>query len=81
MIDFFDDYHRRQIVIDNRACLLDILDTAGQEEYTALRSQWIRTGQGFLVIYDITSRSTFEQVEVFRKDILRVCSKLNVSVG
>src|SRR4051812_11760777 len=63
--------YRRQVVIDERACVLEILDTAGQEEYTALRSQWIRSGEGFLVIYDITSRSSFEQAERFRQAILR----------
>ena len=28
-----------QVVIDGETCLLDILDTAGQEEYSAMRDQ------------------------------------------
>lgn len=48
------------------------LDTAGQEEYTALRDQWIREGQGFLLVYSVTSRSSFEQVGRFRARIGRV---------
>lgn len=28
-----EDSHRKQVVIDSETCLLDILDTAGQEEY------------------------------------------------
>lgn len=28
--------------MDDQPCLLEVLDTAGQEEYTALRDQWIR---------------------------------------
>ena len=31
-----------QVVIDGETCLLDILDTAGQEEYSAMRDQ-VRT--------------------------------------
>jgi len=38
----------------------------------SLRDQWIRDGEGFLLVYSITSRSTFERVEKFRNQILRV---------
>ena len=31
--------HRKQVQIDNKPALLDILDTAGQEEYAALQDQ------------------------------------------
>lgn len=30
---FSEDSYRKQVVIDGETCLLDILDTAGQEEY------------------------------------------------
>ncbi|KAJ9473835.1 putative 60S ribosomal protein L19-A (putative) [Pseudozyma hubeiensis] len=36
-----DDSYRKQTVIDDQPCVLEVLDTAGQEEYTALRYQWI----------------------------------------
>jgi len=64
--------YRRQVVIDDHACVLDVLDTAGQEEYSALRSQWIRSGEGFLILYSITDRSSFEEVEAYRTQILQV---------
>ena len=31
-------------VIDDEVALLDVLDTAGQEEYSAMREQYMRTG-------------------------------------
>ena len=40
-----EDSYRKQVVIDNETCLLDILDTAGQEEYSAMRDQYMRTGK------------------------------------
>ncbi|KAI9320650.1 small GTPase superfamily [Dichotomocladium elegans] len=67
-----EDSYRKQVVIDDQPCVLEVLDTAGQEEYTALRDQWIRDGEGFLLVYSITSRSTFERVERFRDQIFRV---------
>ena len=42
-----EDSYRKQVTIDDETCLLDILDTAGQEEYSAMRDQYMRTGQGF----------------------------------
>ena len=48
--------HREQVTIDEETCLLDILDTAGQEEYSAMRDQYMRTGQGFILVFAITSR-------------------------
>ncbi|RGB34856.1 Ras2-like protein [Rhizophagus diaphanus] len=67
-----EDSYRKEVVIDDEPCVLEVLDTAGQEEYTALRDQWIRDGEGFLLVYSISSRSTFERVERFRDQISRV---------
>ncbi len=41
--------------------MLDILDTAGQEEYSSLRDVYMRQGQGFLIVYDITDRVSFDE--------------------
>ncbi|KAH3765386.1 Ras GTPase [Pelomyxa schiedti] len=67
-----EDSYRKQVVIDDHTSLLDILDTAGQEEYSAMRDQYMRTGQGFLVVYSITSRSSFEEIVSMREQVLRV---------
>jgi GTPase KRas protein len=92
------DSYRKQVVIDDESCLLEILDTAGQEEFTALRDQWIRDcgmgifpftfpvlfvslrdllifflfTEGFVIIYSITSRSSFEQISTFKEQVFRV---------
>lgn len=52
--------------------MLEVLDTAGQEEYTALRDQWIRDGEGFVLVYSISSRSSFTRIKVFHHQIQRV---------
>jgi len=51
---------------------LDILDTAGQNEYSVMRDQYIRTGQGFLLVYAVTSRDSFNSIKSFREEILQV---------
>lgn len=69
------DSYRKQCVIDEEVALLDVLDTAGQEEYSAMREQYMRTGEGFLLVYSITSRQSFEEIMTFQQQILRVKDK------
>lgn len=66
------DSYRKQCVIDDEVALLDVLDTAGQEEYSAMREQYMRTGEGFLLVYSINSRQSFEEIATFQQQILRV---------
>jgi len=48
------------------------MDTAGQEEYNTLRDQYILSGEGFLLVYSITAKSSWFEVTALRKQILRV---------
>ena len=59
--------------------MLEVLDTAGQEEYTALRDQWIRDGEGFVLVYSVSSRSSFLRIQKFHNQIQRV--KESASAG
>lgn len=43
--------------------------------YSAMREQYMRTGEGFLLVYSITSRSSFEEISTFHQQILRVKDK------
>ncbi|KAF8213439.1 ras protein [Mycena galopus ATCC 62051] len=66
-----EDAYRKQFVVDSRMCFVEVIDTAGQEEYATLRDQWVREGQGFILVYSIASRSTFDRLEVFRQSVRR----------
>lgn len=93
------DSYRKQTLIDNEVALLDVLDTAGQEEYrfveirhlrnlewradsvdelfcfdyrSAMREQYMRSGEGFLLVYSITDMRSFQEMEKFHEQILRV---------
>ncbi|KZT06779.1 ras protein [Laetiporus sulphureus 93-53] len=67
-----EDAYRKQLVVDRRMCFVEVIDTAGQEEYATLRDQWVREGQGFILVYSIASRATFERLDVFRQAMLKV---------
>ena len=48
------------------------MDTAGQEEFSAMREQYMRSGEGFLLVFSVTDRSGFDELLRFHKQILRV---------
>ncbi|KFY93574.1 hypothetical protein V500_03660 [Pseudogymnoascus sp. VKM F-4518 (FW-2643)] len=48
------------------------LDTAGTEQFTAMRELYMKTGQGFLLVFSITSRSSLEELSELREQIIRI---------
>ncbi|KAB7507217.1 UNVERIFIED_CONTAM: hypothetical protein RMT77_013406 [Armadillidium vulgare] len=67
-----EDSYRKQVDVDGQQCMLEILDTAGTEQFTAMRDLYMKNGQGFVLVYSITSQSTFNDLQDLREQILRV---------
>jgi len=67
-----EDSYRKQLTVDKKPCVLDILDTAGQEMYNAYRDSYYKNAQGFLLVYSITSVNTFREMNGFVDAIHRV---------
>jgi len=67
-----EDSYRTQVTVDNTPVVLDLLDTAGQEELSAMRDSYMRAGRGFLIVYSITSRNSWEEALILRAKILEV---------
>ena len=53
----------------------DVLSLFPVYTYSAMREQYMRTGEGFLLVYSITSRNSFEEISTFHQQILRVKDK------
>ncbi|XP_039485084.1 ras-like protein 2 isoform X1 [Drosophila santomea] len=49
-----------------------VLDTAGQEEFSAMREQYMRSGEGFLLVFALNDHSSFDEIPKFQRQILRV---------
>ena len=64
--------YKRQQEIDGETSMLSVLDTAGQEEFFAMRDSWIRNGDCFVLVYSLTSRSSFEELKQIYESIHRV---------
>ncbi|XP_016819568.1 GTPase KRas-like [Cricetulus griseus] len=74
-VDVYDptieDSYRKQVVIDVETCHLDILDSAGLEEYSAMSDQYMRTGEGFLCVFAMNNTKSFEAIHHYREQIKR----------
>ncbi|XP_061173237.1 circularly permutated Ras protein 1-like [Saccostrea echinata] len=57
---------------DEETCCLDILDTAGQEEYSSTREMYMTSGDGFMIIYSITSRSSFNEASAIYRLVQKI---------
>jgi len=83
-IDYHDptieDAYQQRTVIDSEPCLLDILDTAGQVEFTAMREQYMRCGEGFIICYSITDRHSFNEAVEYRNLITKVRASEEVPI-
>lgn len=44
---------------------LSVLDTAGQEEFSAMREQYMRSGEGFLLVFSLADHSSFQVEELY----------------
>ncbi|KAJ5070958.1 ras-like protein rasb [Anaeramoeba ignava] len=75
-----EDSYRKQAEVDNQVCLLDILDTAGQEDLVSMKDQNLRSGQGFLIVFSVTSKHSFSQVAGIRDEILRAKDSEDVPI-
>ena len=69
-----EDFYRKEIEVDGAPCVLEILDTAGTEQFASMRDLYIKNGQGFVVVYSITSQQTFQDVRHMKDQICRVKS-------
>lgn len=48
---------------DGSPCELAIWDTSGQEKYNSLTSAFLRNALGAVIVYDITNKQSFEDVD------------------
>ena len=76
---FFSDYdptiedsYVKQCLIDNQIAQLEILDSAGQEEFKPMREQYIRVGEGFLLVFALNDRRSLDECYKIHRDILRI---------
>ena len=59
-----EDQYKTLINIDDTPCELEILDTAGQDDYQTMLDTWIEFGDCYLLVYSIDELDSFKQIKV-----------------
>ena len=67
-----EDFYRKEIEVDGAPSVLEILDTAGTEQFASMRDLYIKNGQGFIIVFSITSLQTFQDIRSMKESIMRV---------
>ncbi|OLL24812.1 Ras-related protein Rap-1b [Neolecta irregularis DAH-3] len=73
-----EDSYRKMVEIDGRQCTLEILDTAGTEQFTGIRDLYMKNGQGFVLVFSITSQASVRDLQDLHDQILRVKDTDNI---
>jgi Ras-related protein Rab-1A len=69
------DFRFRTVKIDKKTIKLQIWDTAGQERFRTITSAYYRGADGIIMVYDVTSRESFNHINDWLTEVNRYASE------
>ena len=63
---------RKEIEVDQSPSILEILDTAGTEQFASMRDLYIKNGQGFILVFSLVNAQSFHDIKPMREQICRL---------
>ncbi|KAG5854262.1 ras-related protein Rab-37-like isoform X2 [Anguilla rostrata] len=69
------DFRNKVVTVDNVKVKLQIWDTAGQERFRSVTHAYYRDAQALLLLYDITSKSSFDNIRAWLTEIHEYAQK------
>ncbi|GAA5993893.1 hypothetical protein JCM5350_000112 [Sporobolomyces pararoseus] len=74
-----EDSYRRTINVDGITVALEVLDTAGTEQFMSLHHMYIKSGDGFLLVFSLTSLESVSELYHLREQIQRIKDASNTT--
>jgi small GTP-binding protein len=71
-----EDAYRKSMKVDGSVVSLEILDTAGQEDFSTLRAQWMMDKEGYIFVYSLVDKESIDQLYSFIDLLEQVCEGL-----
>ena len=53
----------KTFIVNKKVFKVELWDTAGQERYKAITAAYYKGAKGAMIVYDVTSKSTFDNVD------------------
>ena len=69
------DFKIKTITLNDQVIKMQIWDTAGQDRFRTLTSSYYRGAHGIIIVYDVTSRDSFDNVRVWMQEIEKFASE------
>jgi DnaJ homolog subfamily C member 27 len=65
------DYGVKKVTVDGRLVKVNFWDLAGHPEFFEVRNEFYKDTQGAILVFDITSKRSFEALEMWHKEFTR----------
>ncbi|KAH8921219.1 hypothetical protein BT69DRAFT_350757 [Atractiella rhizophila] len=66
------------MIVDGVQCQCEILDTAGTEQFLALHTLYMKSGDGFVLVFALNSMDSIKELQPIRENILRQKDNLGI---
>ena len=66
-----EDRYKKNTTIENQLYNIEILDTAGEDDYQNMMDMWINFGEGFLLVFAINDKESFSLLRGKRERIIK----------
>eukprot|EP01125_Pyxidicula_operculata_P002595 TRINITY_DN1244_c0_g1_i1.p1 TRINITY_DN1244_c0_g1~~TRINITY_DN1244_c0_g1_i1.p1 ORF type:complete len:181 (-),score=23.49 TRINITY_DN1244_c0_g1_i1:303-845(-) len=67
-----EEYYRKTVEVDDRSFRLEIIDTAGTEQFTTMHDLYMKNGQGFVLVFSLIADATFHDIMTIRNQVIKV---------
>ncbi|GAA5906278.1 hypothetical protein JCM6882_002691 [Rhodosporidiobolus microsporus] len=67
-----EDSYRRNLTVDGITVALEVLDTAGTEQFMSLSTLYMKSGDGFLLVFSLTSVESVGELHNIWEQIQRI---------
>ena len=77
-----EDYYRHDTMVDGVGpCIVEMLDTAGTEQFASMRQLYISNSRAFALVYSVDDRASFDEtLDIYQQIITGVSDASNITV-
>ena len=73
------EFMSKTFIVNKKVFKVELWDTAGQERYKAITAAYYKGAKGAMIVYDVTSKSTFDNVDKWCNE-LRMKGSNNINI-